>query len=190
MVPIWLQPLNSLSPLFPRGAASLGAALCASLKAGSGASDSEPFRGTRGGKPFDLYSTLLNVRYLRVQGRTRTQLRRIQRPFLSSTGRGAIFLFGKTKRRWGARRPPLPGADTGGRRAPQPRPWRAVAKQAREGHLRQGGRTVSLFAQDRKEKWVLICATHRLQTPYIYKRKHLWHSSKKTKTASCICARH
>ena len=59
-------------------------------------------------------------------------------PFSSGPGADHL-LFGKTKRRWGARRPPLPGADTGGRRAPQPRPWRAVAKQAREGHSRQGG---------------------------------------------------
>ena len=51
--------------------------------------------------------------------------------------------------------PPLPAAEEGGTESPQPRPWRAVVKQARQGHLRQGGRTVSLFVQDRKEKWVL-----------------------------------
>ena len=55
----------------------------------------------------------------------------------------------------GAESPPLPVAEEGRLSAPQPRPWRAVAKQAWEGHSRQGGRTVSLFAQDRKEKWVL-----------------------------------
>ena len=63
-----------------------------------------------------------------------------------------------------AENPPLPVAEEGGFSAPQPRPWRAVAKQAREGQMRQGGRTVSLFAQDRKEKWVLICAETALRT--------------------------
>ena len=56
---------------------------------------------------------------------------------------------------------PLPVAEEGGSPAPQPRPRRAVVKQARQGHLRQGGRTVSLFGQDRKEKWVLIYAAYR-----------------------------
>ena len=50
------------------------------------------------------------------------------------------FLFGR-------RAPPLPAADEGGLSAPQPRLWRAVAKQDRKRHLRQGGRTVSLFGQ-------------------------------------------
>ena len=50
------------------------------------------------------------------------------------------FLFGR-------RAPPLPAADEGGLSAPQPRLWRAVAKQDRERHSRQGGRTVSLFGQ-------------------------------------------
>ena len=50
------------------------------------------------------------------------------------------FLFGR-------RVPPLPAADEGGLSAPQPRLWRAVAKQDRKRHLRQGGRTVSLFGQ-------------------------------------------
>ena len=34
---------------------------------------------------------------------------------------------------------PLPVADAGGAQFPQLRHWRAVAKQAREWHLRQGG---------------------------------------------------
>ena len=32
-----------------------------------------------------------------------TQVQRVQRPFLSSTGRGAVFLFGKAKRKIGGR---------------------------------------------------------------------------------------
>ena len=59
--------------------------------------------------------------------------------------------------------PPLPVAEEGGLSAPQPRPWRAVAKQAREGLSRQGGRTVSLFGQVPKREMgleytqVMIC---------------------------------
>ena len=64
-----------------------------------------------------------------------------KRPFLSCTGRGAVFLFGQApKRKIGGRRaPPLPGAEKRGLSAPQPRHWRSVAKQDREWHLRQGG---------------------------------------------------
>ena len=36
-------------------------------------------------------------------------------------------------------RPPLPVAEAGGMQLPQPRHWRAVVKQAREWHSRQGG---------------------------------------------------
>ena len=78
---------------------------------------------------------------------------RTRRPFLSSTGRGAVFLFGKTKRKIGGRRaPPLPGAEKGGLSAPQPRHWRSVAnwrsvaKQDREWHSRQGGSIAQLAA--------------------------------------------
>ena len=45
---------------------------------------------------------------------------------------------------------PLPVADAGGTQFPQPRHWRAVVKQAREWHSRQGGRKTVSFL-NRKE---------------------------------------
>ena len=69
----------------------------------------------------------------------------------SSAGTGSTFVSGKPAWKrpflFGRRAPPLPAADEGGLSAPQPRLWRAVAKQDRKRHLRQGGRTVSLFGQ-------------------------------------------
>ena len=85
-------------------------------------------------------------------------------PFSSGPGADRL-LFGKTKRRWGARRLPLPVADQGSFRAPQPRPWRAVAKQAREGQMRQGG---SHFAG-----YVLRTGSRRSSTPPPRVARHL-----------------
>ena len=68
-----------------------------------------------------------------------------------SAGTGSKLVNGKPAWKrpflFGRRAPPLPAADEGGLSAPQPRLWRAVAKQDRKRHLRQGGRTVSLFGQ-------------------------------------------
>ena len=62
--------------------------------------------------------------------------------------------------------PPLPVADAGGTQFPQPRHWRAVAKQAREWHSRQGGIPPLVaflwhqkpFLSSTGKKWVSLCA--------------------------------
>ena len=59
------------------------------------------------------------------------------------------------------RRKPLPVADEGATPDPQPRLWRAVAKQARRRHC---GKAEEPFFPPTGKKWVLICAARSRRT--------------------------
>ena len=59
------------------------------------------------------------------------------------------------------RRKPLPVADAGAAPDPQPRLWRAVAKQARRRHC---GKAEEPFLSARGKKWVLISASRSRRT--------------------------
>ena len=100
IVQVRVQSLNGWSPLFPRGAASLGASLGAGLYPGSGASGSEPSA--------EQIRTIHSIRIHRGQCRTAAGTGwdiylayPRQAPFSSGPGADRL-LFGKTKRRRGA----------------------------------------------------------------------------------------
>jgi len=54
--------------------------------------------------------------------------------------------------------PPLPVAEEGGTSAPQPRPWRAVVKQARQGHCGKAVNRFSFRARTKREMGLDLCS--------------------------------